>query len=84
VAYEVFSVSAPPTTDPRAAPRGASAVKVAKASNRDFPGGNESARMPNVINVNYVDWLERRGKRTEAGIVTSSVDIWHEREFTQH
>jgi hypothetical protein len=50
VTYEVFSVSAPRTADHRVAPRGAPAVKMAKASNRAFPGGNESARMPNLIN----------------------------------
>jgi hypothetical protein len=51
--YEVFSVSAPPTVDPKAAPTGAPAAKVAKASDRDLPGGNESARMPNLINNVY-------------------------------
>jgi hypothetical protein len=46
--YKVFSVSAPPIVDPKAAPTGAPAAKVAKASDRDLPGGNDSARMPSL------------------------------------
>jgi hypothetical protein len=49
VTYEVFSVSAPPTVDPKAAPTGTPAEKVAKASDRDLPGRNKSARTPNPI-----------------------------------
>jgi hypothetical protein len=77
--YEAFSVNTPPAADPKAAPTGAPAAKVAKASDRDLPGGNESARIPNLINqVCQTYRLARmKEKLTEAGVVAAAPMPWN-------